>query len=86
MNDQNESETENPLESNSPMTYEEAYYNDSEAYALYDTYLMLRDYGFEPDDLVPLMFAIEKLTIYGATAPESLRLRLMYEQDVDEIK
>lgn len=84
MNDQNESETENPLESNSPMTYEEAYYNDSEARAIYDTYLMLRDYGFEPNELVPLMFAIEKLTIYGATDPEGLRLRMMYETELDE--
>lgn len=83
MNDQNESETENPLELNSPMTYEEAYYNDSEATALYDTYLMLRDYGFEPEELVPLMFAIEKLTIYDATSPEELKLRMMYETEVD---
>lgn len=65
---------ENPLEKESPQKYEEAYYTDDEAKALYDTYLMLRDFGLETDDLVPLMFAIEKLTIYDGVDPESLRL------------
>lgn len=71
---------ENPLnKEESPLKYEEAYYTDDEARALYDTYMMLRDYGLEPEDLVPLMFAIEKLTIYDGVAPESLRLWLKIE-------
>jgi len=80
MNDQNDSD--NPLENDSPYSYDKAHYTDSEANALYDSYLMLRDYGFEAEDLIPLMFAIEKLTIYGATDPEALRLRQKYESVV----
>jgi len=64
--------TSNPLESSPPNKYEEAYYTDSEAQALYDTYLMLRDYGVNAKDLKYLAFAISQTTIYNGTDPEKL--------------
>lgn len=90
MNDQHDSETddstdttENPLNGDSPYSYDEAEYTDDKARALYDAYLMLRDYGYDPDDLMPLMFALEKLTIYEGSDPEGLRIRFEIENAED---
>ena len=73
MNDtDDENKPENPLLYSEPTTYDEAYWTDEQARALYDTYLMLRDAGFDADELVPLAFAIGHTTIYDATTPERL--------------
>jgi hypothetical protein len=76
MNDANT--TENPLLSGTPNSYEDAYYTDEQAQALYDVYMMLRDSGFDADELTPLAYAIAHTTVYDATAPERLH------QHVDE--
>lgn len=62
-----------------PETYEEAYYNDEQAYALYDTYMMLLDAGFEPDACRGIRTAIDELTIFNAEGAEEL-----YEEFVKE--
>lgn len=63
----------NPVEEeDSPTKYEEAYFNDEAAYALYDAYLMLRDAGYSVDELEPLTRVIETATVYDADAPEWL--------------
>lgn len=64
--------TKNPLLYSTPNSYDEAYYTDEQAQALYDTYLMLRDAGFDATELTPLAFAIAHTTVYDATAPERL--------------
>lgn len=81
MNDQNNTNStrDNPIDGTSPTTYEEAFFNDSEAIALYDTYLMLRDVGFEATDLIPLALAIDNLTIYDGLDAERLRKELNNE-------
>lgn len=87
MTDQNEFEVknsteavDNPLDGDSPNEYDSAVFTDDKARALYDAYLMLRDYGYDPDDLIPLLFALEKLTIYEGNDPEGLRIRCEIEK------
>lgn len=69
----NDSNTENPLLTDStPTSYDEAHFTDEAAYALYDAYLMLRDAGFDADELTPLALLIGETTIYDETDPERL--------------
>jgi hypothetical protein len=56
---------DNPIPGPAPDTYEEAYFNDEAAYALYDAYLMLLDLGFEPESCKGIRTVINQTTIYS---------------------
>ena len=76
---------ENPISGKSPETYEEAHFNDQQAYAIYDAYLMLRDAGFTRDDLRGIRTVINQTTIYDDEGAEEVYRILMKGEDVDEV-